>query len=114
MKHRRGIDLVRGDTEFAVKEGSARSSGSTEHTFLVEVWSDAPEAGGELLETISKATDFNVSSAAYREAARQRPGKTIVHMNGRYRMTCEKAPDPPIPLTCGRPGGGGGRSLQVI
>lgn len=31
-------------------------------------------------------------------AIRERPGKYIVHMNGRHRMSCELAPDPPIPL----------------
>lgn len=106
MKHRHGIDLVGGqDTGYTVGEGRARSSGSSEHIYRIEVWSDPPEAGGDLLETISRATDFAVSMSAYREAARQRPGKYLVHLNGRFRMGCEKAPDPPLPLFHGRPGG---------
>ncbi|NKJ77781.1 hypothetical protein [Rhizobium leguminosarum] len=106
MKHRRGIDLVGGsDTGYTVKDGSASSLGSSEHTFRIEVWSDPPDSGGELLETISRATDFAVSMGAYREAVRQRPGKYLVHLNGRFSMSCEKAPDPPLPLSYGRPGG---------
>lgn len=105
MKHRRGIDLVGDDAGYTVKDGSARSSGSAEHTYTIEVWSDPPEIGGELLETISRATDFAVSMGAYREAVRQRPGKYLVHLNGRFRMGCEKAPDPPLPLFHGRPSG---------
>lgn len=106
MKHRRGIDLVRGgDMSYTVGEGSARSSGSSEHAYRIEVWSEPPGAGGDLLETISRATDFAVSMGAYREAIRQRPGKYLVHLNGRFRMGCEKAPDPPLPLAEGRPCG---------
>lgn len=78
MKHRKGIYLVRSgaDAAYTVGEGSRRSSGSdsTEHTYRVEVWSDEPASGGELLETISRATDFSVSMAAYRAALRARPG----------------------------------------
>jgi len=97
MKHRRGIDLVRGDTGSIVGDGSARSSRPSEHSYRVEVWTKSPEASGELLETISLATDFAVSTAAYRAALRARPGKTLVHMNGRHRMSCEAAEDPPRP-----------------
>lgn len=83
MKHRRGIDLVGDDAGYTVKDGSARSSGSAERTYTIEVWSDPPEIGGELLETISRATDFAVSMGAYREAVRQRPGKYLfISMGG--------------------------------
>ncbi|PZU79047.1 MAG: hypothetical protein DI546_01680 [Rhizobium sp.] len=102
MKHRRGISLV-GDvttTGYTVGEGSRRgsgSSGSTEHTYRVDVWTDEPEAGGQLLETISRSTDFAVSCAALRAAVHARPGKVLVHLNDRHRMSAERAPDPPIP-----------------
>ncbi|NKJ72709.1 hypothetical protein GFL38_10575 [Rhizobium leguminosarum bv. viciae] len=80
MKHRKGIDIVRtgADVGYTVSEGSRRGSsgsGSTDHTYRVEVWTDEPEAGGELMETISRATDFSVSCA----------------------VSCERAPDPPLP-----------------
>jgi hypothetical protein len=97
MKHRRGIDLVRGDTGSKFGDGSARSSAPSEHSYRVEVWTKPPDAFGELLETISLATDFTVSTAAYRAALLARPGKTLVHMNGRHRMSCEAAEDPPRP-----------------
>ncbi len=97
MKHRRGIDLVGGDTGLTVRDGSARPSGASEHNYRVEVWTKAPEASGELLETISLATDFAVSTAAYRAALQARPGKTLVHMNGRHRMSCEAAEERPRP-----------------
>lgn len=99
MKHRKGIDLVRTGavSGYTVGEGSQRGSGSTEGAYRVEVWTDEPESGGELLETISRATDFAVSCAAHRAAVRQRPGKVLVHLNGRHRMSCERAPDPPLP-----------------
>lgn len=101
MKHRRGIDLVRegADTGYTVGEGSRRGSGSEppDATYRVEVWSDPPEAGGQLLETISRATDFAVSCAALKAAVRQRPGKVLIHLNGRHRMSADKAPDPPLP-----------------
>lgn len=52
MKHRKGIDLVRSDVGYTVGEGSARTTPpSTEAGYRVEVWSEEPEAGGELLET---------------------------------------------------------------
>jgi hypothetical protein len=38
-----------------------------------------------------------VSCAALRAAARERPGKVLIHLNQRHRMTCERAPDPPVP-----------------
>lgn len=102
MKHRRGIDLVRDGAAagYTVGEGSRRGSvgsDSTEHTYRVEVWSEPPESGGELLETISRSTDFAVSCAAHRASIRQRPGKFIIHLNARHRMSAEKAPDPPLP-----------------
>lgn len=97
MKHRRGIDLVRAGAEpgHTVGESSRRGSGSTEYLYRVEVWSDPPEAGGELLETISQSTDYYVSCAALKAAIRQRPGKMLIHFNGRFKMSAEKAPDPP-------------------
>ncbi|NKQ73467.1 hypothetical protein C3Y89_24545 [Rhizobium sp. UPM1132] len=98
MKHRKGIDLVRSDVGYAVGEGSARPTPpSTEGGYRIEVWTDEPESGGELLETISRATDFGVSCAAHRASIRARPGKVIVHLNGRHRMSCERAPDPAPP-----------------
>lgn len=104
VKHHRGIDLVRtgADAGYTVGEGSLRGSSDSENTYRVEVWTDEPESGGELLETISRATDFAVSCAAHRAAVRQRPGKVLVHLNGRHRMSCERAPDPPGP-ECWRP-----------
>lgn len=93
-RRRKGIDLVR--TSDAVSLTSDDST-SLEHTYRVEVWSEPPEAGGEILETISRATDFSVSMAAYRAALRARPGKTLVHLNGPHRMSAEKAQDPPVP-----------------
>lgn len=112
VKHRRGIDLVRDGTEagYTVGEGNRRGgSEPPEAPYRVEVWSDAPEAGGTLLETISRSTVFTVSVAALRAAVRERPGKTLLHLNQRHRMTCERAPDPPVPewqrplLSRGRP-----------
>jgi len=70
----------------------------TNHTFRVEVWDEPPEAGGSIIEVISSSSSFPVSAAACKAALRERPGKYIVHMNGRNRMTCELAPDPPEPL----------------
>ncbi|PTV70217.1 hypothetical protein [Agrobacterium pusense] len=67
----------------------------TEHLFRIEVWDDPPDAGGELIEVIASSSSFPVSSAALKVAIRERPGKYIVHMNGRHRMSCELAPDPP-------------------
>lgn len=110
MRHRKGIDLVRS----SVAVPTARDDyGPHEHVYSVEVWSSAPEADGELLGTISRATDFEVSAAAYKAAVRQRPGKTLVHLNGRYRMSCKTAPDPPLPLDVGRLGGGCGRPKLI-
>lgn len=100
MKHRKGIDLVRdgSDVDYTVGEGSRRGgSEPPEAPYRVEVWSDAPEHGGKLLETISRATVFAVSVAALKAAIRARPGKTLIHLNMRHRMTCERAPDPPLP-----------------
>ncbi|MGO7445106.1 hypothetical protein ACC668_10410 [Rhizobium ruizarguesonis] len=98
MKHHKGIDLVRSDVGYTVGEGSARPTPpSTDNSYRVEVWTDEPEAGGELLETISRATDFSVSCAALKASIRARPGKVIVHLNGRHRMSCELAPDPAPP-----------------
>lgn len=100
MKHRRGIDLVRdgADVGYTVGEGS-RQGGSEppDAPYRVEVWTDAPESGGKLLETISRSTVFAVSCAALRAAVRERPGKTLIHVNQRHRMTCERAQDPPVP-----------------
>lgn len=98
MKHRKSIDLVRSDTGYTVSEGSARGgSGSSDGGYRIEVWTEPPEAGGELLETISRTTDFAVSCAAHNAAIRARPGKVLVHLNGRHRMSCEPAPDRPLP-----------------
>ncbi len=106
MKHRRGITLA--NTEDVLGITPSPEDSSNEHTFRIEVWTDPPEAGGELVETISRATDFAVSNAAHRAAIHQRPGKYLVHMNGRHRMSCELAPDPPRPLREGRPRGRSG------
>ncbi|WP_117195957.1 hypothetical protein [Rhizobium terrae] len=112
MKHRRGIDIVRdgADVGYTVGEGSRRGgSEPPEAPYRVEVWSDAPEAGGQLLETISRSTVFAVSVAALKAAVRERPGKVLVHLNQRHRMTIALAPDPPVPesrrplLSWGRP-----------
>jgi hypothetical protein len=70
----------------------------TSHNFRVEVWDDPPDAGGSIIEVISSSSSFAVSIAAYKAAIRERPGKYLTHMNGRSRMTCELAPDPPEPL----------------
>lgn len=112
MKHRKSIDLVRDYIRPTVGEGGAGDWGPTEHLFRIEVWDDAPEAGGRLLETVSKSTDFNVSMSAFNEALRQRPGKYLVHLNGRHRMSGEKAQKPPLPLGYGRPGGGIGQTTR--
>ncbi|AYM66169.1 hypothetical protein G6L68_25125 [Agrobacterium fabrum] len=71
----------------------------TNHTFRIEVWDDPPDGGGSIIEVIASSSSFAVSSAALKVAIRERPGKYIVHMNGRNRMTCELAPDPPVPLS---------------
>lgn len=105
MKHRRGIDLIRdgADVGYTVGEGSRRNgSEPPDAPYRIEVWTDAPEAGGELIETISRSTTFGVSIAALKAAVRERPGKVLVHLNQRHRMTCERAPDPPLP-ECRRP-----------
>lgn len=113
MKHRKGIDLVKSDVGYTVGDGSARPDGTAiEDGYRVEVWSDEPEAGGELVEVISRATDFSVSCAALRAAIRARPGKVLVHINGRYRMSAERAPDPPLPESQ-RPLLNGGRPVPV-
>lgn len=100
MKHRRGIDFVRegADVGYTVGEGSRRGgSEPPDAPYRIEVWSDAPENSGTLLETISRSTVFAVSVAALKVAVRERPGKTLIHLNQRHRMTCERAPDPPHP-----------------
>mgnify|MGYP003680095086 CR=1 FL=1 len=97
MKHRKGIDLVRGDVGSNAGEGSARSDRSDDSGYRIEVWSAEPEAGGALIEVISRATDFSVSCASLDAALRARPGRVLVHINGRYRMSCERAPDSPRP-----------------
>lgn len=100
VKHRKGIDLVRegSDVGYTVGEGSRRGgSEPPDAPYRVEVWSDPPEAGGELLETISRSTVFAVSCAALKAAIRERPGKTLIHLNQRHRMTITQAPDPPLP-----------------
>ncbi|MEI3807604.1 hypothetical protein V6R85_24080 [Agrobacterium sp. CCNWLW32] len=71
----------------------------TNHRYRVEVWDDPPDGGGSIIEVISSSSSFAVSIAACKAAIRERPGKYIVHMNGQNRMTCELAPDPPVPLT---------------
>lgn len=97
MKHRRGIDLVgeNGGIGNTLGGGSRRST--PEQAYRVEVWTDEPGSGGVIIETISRSTDFAVSCAALKAAIRARPGKFLVHMNARYRMSCELAPDPPLP-----------------
>ena len=70
----------------------------TSHTFRVEVWDDPPDAGGSIIEIISSSSSFAVSIAAFKAAIRERPGKYLIHMNGRNQMTCELAPDPPESL----------------
>ncbi len=59
----------------------------TDHSYRIEVWNEPPEAGGEIVEVIASSTSFAVSSAALFAAIRERPGKYIVHMTGRHRMT---------------------------
>jgi len=98
MKHRKGIDLVRDGNGVTVGDGSAGGNGSLEHSYRIEVWSEVPEVGGKLLETISRATDFSVSVASYGAAVKARPGKVLIHLNGRHRMSCERSPDHPLPL----------------
>ncbi len=97
MKHRRGIDLVgeNGGIGNTLGGGSRRST--PEQAYRVEVWTAEPGSGGILVETISRSTDFAVSCAALKAAVRARPGKVLVHMNARYHMSCERAPDPPLP-----------------
>lgn len=67
-----GIDLV--STNDVVSLVLKDDSTSLEHIYRIEVWADAPEVGGEIPETISRATDFSVSMAAYRAALRA-PGR---------------------------------------
>jgi len=105
VKHRKSIDLVRDgpDIGYTVGEGSRRGgSEPPDAPYRIEVWSDPPEAGGELLETISRSTSFGVSCAALKAAIRERPGKILMHLNQRHRMTITHAPDPPAP-ECRRP-----------
>jgi len=100
MKHRKGIDLVREGIQpgYTVGEGSGRGVREpTDQTFRIEVWDEPPESGGSLIETISRSTDFSVSCASLKAAVRARPGKVLIHLNGRYRMSCDRAPDPPLP-----------------
>lgn len=94
-----------------MRTAAPEPEGST-HTYRVEIWSDPPEAGGEIIEVISLSTSFNVSCTALKAAIRERPGKYVVHLNGKHRMSCELAPDPPLPLPCGRSAGGGGLSRR--
>lgn len=94
MKHSRGINLV-ADDDFRVP---APEPEGTYHAYRVEIWSEPPEAGGEIIEVIALSTSFNVSCAALKAAIRERPGKYVVHLNGKHRMSCELAPDPPAPL----------------
>lgn len=110
MKHRRGIELVR--SEGAPTSTRPDKELPSAHPFIVEIWSDLPDAGGEIIEVISSATDYSVSIAAYKAAVLVRPGKVLVHMNGRHRMSCERVEDPPRPLRKGRSDGGIGRNLQ--
>lgn len=51
-----------------------------------------------MLEIIASAATFAVSVAALPAAIRERPGKYIIHKNGRHQMSCQLAPDPPEPL----------------
>ncbi len=106
-RRRRGTDLVPGDDYIRLAPEQEHDDSPLEHTFRIEVWDEAPEDGGSLLETISRATDFSVSMAAYRAALRARPGKVLVHLNGRHLMGAEKAQDSPRPLFVGRAGGSG-------
>lgn len=94
MRHGKGFDLVRkGDLVSRPQEHSEHI-----HLYRIEVWDEPPEAGGEMLEIIASAATFAVSIAAFHAAVRERPGKHIIHMNGRHRMSCQLAPDPPVPL----------------
>jgi len=77
---------------------SAPGPSDTAHTYCIEIWDEPPEAGGELIEVIASSSSFAVSCAALKVAIRERPGKYVAHMNGRHRMSCELAPDPPEPL----------------
>lgn len=104
MKHRRGITLLSDHLQVVSGGGTPPR---TEHLYRVEVWTDAPESGGEQLETISRCTDFEVSMSAWRTALRRRPGKVLIHLNGSQRMACQLAEDPPPPLEFGRRGGVG-------
>lgn len=102
MTHQRGINLVRNDGNSHVGKGASGPLGSSDNNYRVEVWTSSPEASGTLLETISRATDFAVSIAAYKAALLARPGTTLLHLNGRHRMSCEVAPEPTHPEP-GRP-----------
>ncbi|AYG76796.1 hypothetical protein QDY28_25130 [Rhizobium sp. BR 362] len=96
MRHRKGIQLVRSEDDV---QYTAPEPPGTGHPYRIEVWDDPPESGGSIVEVIASSTSFPVSVAALKAAIRERPGKYIVHMNGRHRMSCELAPDPPAPLS---------------
>lgn len=96
MKHSRGINLITAEEGLRVHTPEPEG---TSHTYRVEIWSNPPEAGGEIIEVIALSTSFNVSCAALKAAIRERPGKYVVHVNGRHRMSCELAPDPPAALS---------------
>lgn len=68
------------------------------HLYRIEVWDEPPDAGGEMIEIIASASTFAVSVAALSAAVRERPGKYLIHRNGRHQMSCQLAPDPPEPL----------------
>lgn len=112
MKHRKGIDLVRADTQLPVPQRTS----PPEDAYRIEVWSAPPEEGGSLIETISRSSDFNVSAAAFGEALRRRVGRHLIHMNGRSIMRREigteatprpeqcrlRRPPQPVPSQVGR------------
>jgi hypothetical protein len=66
-----------------------------EEQFRVEVW-DAGET--TLLETVSRASDFPVSLAAWQAALRRRPGMLLIHKNGDHVMERMVAPGEAEPM----------------
>ena len=110
MKPPRSIDIV--PKSNVVSLPRREDAGLTrDHYFFVEMWSDMPDAGGRRVETVNISPDNLISHAAFQEALRQRPGKVLVHFNGRHEMTAQRAPDKPPPLGNGRRCGESGRHL---
>lgn len=106
MKHGRGINLIAENVN-----DPALTPERSSHAYRVEVWSEPPEAGREIIELIASSTNFNVSCAALRAAIHERPGKHLVHMNGRHRMSASSRRILPSTLSYGRSKCGSGRFL---